>query len=233
VKRALLLFGHMRTFKECSKYLKQNLLNDTEYDIFIHTWDENEAKTKSHHNEHMDVKKFSEDEKNEIKNIYNPKNIIIETQIVDDYDTTCPNNEINADGQRNMIKSLFMVNQLKKQYEIENNFTYDVVLKMRPDILLMRKFKDMEIKNNSIFIAGNKLGYPNELSSYKALDILGYCDSQTMDVVCDGYNHFEKFWMKTDYEHSAFIDYLLDRKIDINIMKYMYNIDWRILRKKA
>lgn len=234
MKKALLLFGHMRTFQRCYESLYTNLLYDQDFDIFIHTWDENESTTKSWHSNHAPVKKFSPREKNYIKSLYQPKDIIIEPQTILDYTSTCPGNLLNIEGQKNMVKSLYLANKLKQNYELANNFTYDLVIKLRPDILLYNSLSPLinrlDLSFKKFHLGGNPSSASVQISSYRALDIIGISNSPTMDIACGVFKEFEKFYIKSTFFHSAYVDYLLDKQLNLNLTQYDYGPNWTILR---
>lgn len=81
MKKALLISGHLRTFKSCFPLLKENLLDVVELDVFIHTWDQLESTTKSWHNQHMTYKHVTEDLACLIRDLYRPKKMKIQPQI--------------------------------------------------------------------------------------------------------------------------------------------------------
>ena len=49
MKIAVCFFGHLRTFKRCAPYIKKNLLNHYDCDLFMHTWSEYNHNTKTWH----------------------------------------------------------------------------------------------------------------------------------------------------------------------------------------
>ena len=53
MKIAVQIFGHLRTFKECFPFLKKNLLDKYDCDVFMHTWDTIDHSTKTWHNNFM------------------------------------------------------------------------------------------------------------------------------------------------------------------------------------
>ena len=55
MKIAVCFFGHLRTFKECAKHIKHNLLDKYDCDLFMHTWSTYNHHTKTHH-ENRDIK---------------------------------------------------------------------------------------------------------------------------------------------------------------------------------
>ena len=57
MKVAVCFSGHLRTIKDCYKSHYENLLSVFNPDVFFHTWDSIESKTKSWHTNHMVNKK--------------------------------------------------------------------------------------------------------------------------------------------------------------------------------
>ena len=77
MRTALLLSGHLRTYKECLKSHESNILSVLNPDVFVHTWDETEAK--NHHNSDKAIK-VSDDDVHNLQKVYSPVNYKIETQ---------------------------------------------------------------------------------------------------------------------------------------------------------
>ena len=81
MKIAVCFFGHLRTFKRCAPYIKLNLLEHYDCDLFMHTWSDYNHQTKTWHENQPIEGKVS---KQEIIDTYGEfKNIIIEDQIVE------------------------------------------------------------------------------------------------------------------------------------------------------
>lgn len=137
MKIAILLVGHMRSWKLC----RQSFLNtfgcvDHEIDIFVHTYD---CKLNFHpyientYNVKDNLRKITEiDIINEIG--FHLKKIVIEKQEDVDEEIRKLNLPINFDTYSQHRKTK-LCNELKNQYETENNFKYDMVVKTRFDIM--------------------------------------------------------------------------------------------------
>jgi len=240
MKVALIMYGHLRTYKKCHAKLKQNFIDKYNADVFIHTWDEIEAKTKSWHNRHMDVTTLSKTNLTDLKNIYSPKGLLIEHQSdMETADLTTPNNAISALGQERMLHSMFMADQLKSDYETKNNFKYDVVVKIRPDILLVNPLVLPEVSEGVDHIAGNRIGLKqvNDIQKYKACDIINISTSSDMTKICAAEKEFEKFFVENvlakTFIHSGFVDHMLFQNLKLNILDFNYNRDWTIVRKAS
>ena len=113
--------GNEVNFTKSYDYLKQNILDKNDVDIFIHTWNDDTDK--------MD----------EIKKIYNPVSSIFEKQIIF-AEPIAPKGALsNETNKVHSIKSRWYSHmksvELKQKYEIENNITYDFVLVSRFDRL--------------------------------------------------------------------------------------------------
>lgn len=131
---ALLLSGHMRTYKQCIDNLREVILSKYDVDVYIHTWDTT--------SELKDVKTDSE----EIIALYKAngaKNVFIQ---IDDFDLFMATNPLYlkyryiVDRIPAMYIKLFRANEMKKKIEAENGFKYDVCIRHRPDVLLKCSF---------------------------------------------------------------------------------------------
>lgn len=142
-KIAIQLFGHLRTYEECSENLKNYLLDLYDCDVFMHTWDTLDHSTKTWHS--FKVKssvKVNEIRDNLIK-LYNLKDLKIETQnFYPDMGTfRAIDSEISVSGIKYMFYSMRTVNELREKYQVEHNIKYDFVLTLRPDVYLKEKFE--------------------------------------------------------------------------------------------
>ena len=246
MKLALLIYGHMRTYKKCYENLKKNLLNLYDIDVFIHTWDVIEAATRSWHNRHMEKLPLTEELFEEIKNIYNPISIETGTQEKIYNDVTLPGSALSYAGHKYMMISQNNVTEQKIKYEKENNFKYDAVIKIRPDIRLLKPLQFELPDDKTVLIAGNIVGQvsndPNKISQnvdkYRACDIINIATSENMNKLCCGlHNSFEKYFVEITrngtVRHSAFIDYVWDIGLNIKFLYYNYNRGWTIIRKEG
>jgi hypothetical protein len=239
MKVALIMYGHLRTYKKCYKNLKVNLLDVYNPDVFIHTWDETEARTISWHNRHTDIKQLSEADIKEISDMYKPSRMLIQKQEPVENDITTPNNAISSKGQEYMLYSLWAANEMKKSYEKDNGFKYDLVIKIRPDIMLLSPMKLAPIKMGSVTIAANRTvpRHSQNPQHYRACDIINICNSTDMDKICLVKNEFQEFFVDNvinkNFIHSGFVDFLLSKKLKLNFVDYVYNKDWTILREAS
>ena len=78
--------------------------------------------------------------------------------------------------------------ELKRNYEIKNNFVYDIVVKSRPDILFhpSKTFKIPDLENNVIHTSHGGI-MKGEYHMYNVNDILFLSNSFTMDLLTNLY----------------------------------------------
>jgi len=148
-----------------------SLLED--YDIFYHTWDVG-------HNTDS-LKKLNE--------LYLPTSYIIES----------PYEKSEHGSFGSMLYSIMMANELKKKYEIENNFRYDLVIRTRFDLVFHPS--SMFILNNlmprTIYCPGGNFGITStDVERHGINDIIFWGDSQSMDIATNVYMYYKHVALK-------------------------------------
>jgi len=238
MKLALIMYGHMRTYEKCFPFLKDNLLSIHNPDVFIHTWDERESSTVSWHNRHMEDKStLSDEEREKIKEWYNPVAIEFGTQDPPEEDSVTENNGVSVSGQMYMYASMNRAAELKSIHERHNDFKYDAVIKLRPDIKIAKKFEFGEINEDEVVIVGNRGSkeFSQNMDDYRACDIINVATSATMTEICT-IQDFKKYFIdginNDKVVHSGFVGHLVDLGLDIRFLDYSYPKDWTIVRDK-
>lgn len=160
MKIAVLLFGHLRTFEFCSKYLKKFVLDKYNCDVFIHTWDEIDSQTVSWNNKTNVKQNINEQIKEKMLAFYSPVSYKISKQIekpeiIVTSDITGKKTSLN--GMNFMFESLNEANNLRKEYEKETNTKYDLVFVTRPDIAILRQLPDFKKVNDEAEAIGLNL----------------------------------------------------------------------------
>jgi hypothetical protein len=129
---AVCFSGQVRTGVENYQNIREVLgeLYDS-CDFFIHTW--NFCSYKTYNLSNIAKKPVTEpSEKFEaIRQLYSPKKMVVDGKYIG-YQTT------EEYGIQALWHSFWKSVELKKQYELENNFKYDYVLKLRMDLILNR-----------------------------------------------------------------------------------------------
>ena len=246
MKIALCISGQPRYIDIGYQQIYKNLLSKYSMDIFIHTWwcDDLIGKRfdfSPHASDRIGIWEPGTIEK--IKNIYNPKKIIIETPKTFNIDVfknanfsqASPNNCIS------MWYSIFNSNKLKSDYEFENNFKYDLVIRCRFDILFDFFYLDLksidsefiyiqsigEIRKNMIYKNNDLL--PGDLLNKEILylnDQFAISNSENMDYYSEMYNKCEFYWDKfeaTPMGESGLTFHLMYNKMKIKISDNYYH----------
>ena len=139
---AVCLSGQSRTWKYCVDSIK-SFLKDDEYqiDYFIHTWDCNDYRPIETKDGNEKYYYKSESNINEYIEAYNPK--LYKIQSYESFKKKFQKLNIpklhftenpNMDSQMYSFKQSII---LKRLYERRNNFKYDFVLKIRPDLFFI------------------------------------------------------------------------------------------------
>jgi hypothetical protein len=180
-KIAVCIGGQIRTAIQAFKSF-ESFFSDESIDVFIHTWDIDDA-------EIID----------EVIKLYKPVAIQIDKS---------PNYErLDFDL---MFKTIFLSNQLKRNYEIDNDFRYDVVVKYRFDLIFSKeeKFPKTKIEEKKLYVS--KIDGPKMNTDYEQCgihDLFFWGDSHTMDIICLTYkirvlyygNIRKKYFEKSEY----------------------------------
>ena len=246
---AVLLTGQLRTWEVCKLGIRgyfdngvKNMYNgwtrDFETDYFLHTWDINSWRnTKEPHGfpEAFDIEKIPEDSKQKLKDFYNPKSIEIE-KFEDFGHPWLP-----------MFYSFTKANQAKRNYEIQNNFVYDLVIKTRFDTLFVlpedRKSQvpmtilkpDSDYGSRTAWsIAPELTKRFDEFNYFTFHDVAWYSDSGTMDMISNIYfdvkNGEKNPWKNTYGPGTIIYDFCVRNSIKPTTM---YDVSTMVARKDS
>lgn len=205
MKISLLLCGQMRTFDhpKVNEYINK-LIDKFDCDVFVSTWKDRGVSLWSMHSQDSDL--YSKDMVEEIT----PDSLSIINNVVDyniedfgNYETNICQEEIkpligkgfsqewsiraNSNPQ---FYTMHIASEMKKRYEIKNNFTYDVVIKSRPDFLQVHNDIEKYFDNleNTCYHINTGISY----SANRVYDVYLMSDSKTMDVICNAWNDYIK-----------------------------------------
>lgn len=121
-----------------------------------------------------------------IKNNLCPKKIIYVNDIRQD-----PNCKVSH-GTMCMYNKIYLANQLKKEYEFQHNFSYDFVIRIRPD-LIIKEHLPINIFYNNI---ENKIYMPIISKVFKIYgypDFMAISNSHNMDIYSNIFNYLTDF----------------------------------------
>ena len=177
MKIALCLSGRNKHAAKAFSNVYKNIIKDRDVDVFMHYWDE------------------SSEWNDNCLNIYKPvkhsSNVMFSETVVDDYLPVC-----NRDPGAKlfnlfcMFYSMYSANFLKRQYELEKAFRYDVVIRSRFDY-------DINTRLNFDSFDGSKLYAPNDWTpnnrpDYILNDQFGYSSSMIMDLYTSVFTQWDQ-----------------------------------------
>ena len=244
---AVQLSGHLRTFRDCSQQLIDNFLKYYDTDIFIHTWDETEHKTQSWYPDDLKstITKVDENLINQIKSIYNPKALKIETQNLfneSGFFGTHDKIRISLEGMKYQLYSKFAVNKLRKNYAIENSIKYDYVVVIRPDLFPLVKIELEKYEKEFKFYKKTSIHFvhkpeilikTDKIFVYPLLaDTFFYSTPEVVDIISSIYKEFDFYFKKIssifpkqiECPETAFFEYLAQKKIIPRMYVNYYSI---------
>jgi hypothetical protein len=193
MKIAICFSGQIRTGVTCAPNILRYIGDlRPNCDFFVHTWD---IETQSWYNKTQlpvqtpyllkDKKIFSD-----FYACYQPLSMVVEPYYLSrKVSTLWSSFRVNPDNNRNvyaMFESIYEANRLKKLHEDKHKFKYDIVVRIRPD-LIFHKDKSLKedmglIEHDRMFITANHLGMWGE----KALeDIFWIGNSYVMDQLAN------------------------------------------------
>ena len=184
MKIAVCMSGQLRNWeiaKDNQKWFWDT--SNGEVDYFIHTWNySGDRKGVSQEYEWRNVNKW---EFNRIVKHYDAKKLI--------FDRKPQSYFYGNDHWLCLFYSFAQSIMLKRQYEIDNDFEYDLVIKSRPDIAFdpKRYFTHEYLEDNTLYPThgGNM---PHEFNMFNINDCCFYSNSYTMDILVNLYFHRQK-----------------------------------------
>jgi len=211
---ALCLSGQSRFLEEgYREVIYPFILENNNVDVFIHTWaiDENqEGKPFINGGGFTMGQPINKSIILDILNIYNPIKLLVQKQVPFEYgkykERTLPG--IRSDHLFSMFYSIYKSNELKKQYEKENKFKYDFVIRSRFDVKLNSKV-DFTVDGSKLYLPNGCFDVANGY-----VDCFGYSNSNYMDVYADTFNHIDNIMNKTNIRFCG--EYVLRQHLDSN-----------------
>lgn len=233
MKIAVCLSGQPRFVKECFEGIRNNIFDSNknhEIDVFVHTWFSKELCNKVLYVNEMSS--FSgeatipENSLDLIKSLYNPKKIIYNEpkkfkSIIDfegslekylkGYKTSGMSREdyrnVKLESTYSMWYSIMVSNLLKKEYELENGFTYDFVIKLRFDNIITQPIVFDSFDNN--FLYYQELGQPDNMVS----DWINFSSSENMDSYSSIFLSIDKLANKSISQYGGWTSESLIRQV--------------------
>ena len=168
-KIAVCIGGQIRTALESIKSFN-NFFKDEDIDVFIHTWYMPDVE------DHTDIIE-------QIKTLYKPKKFLIQE--------SKHHERLNFET---MLKTICLSNELRKDYEVENDINYDIVVKYRFDLIFPEyiQFPKGECLPRTVYFPISDQGIINtDYQTHGMTDVFFYGDSATMNIATNVYKVYK------------------------------------------
>ncbi len=200
---------------KCFESIKKYIINDSNYDIFFHTWN---------------ISNMSNLESYLIK-LYNPINYIIQHPInfINNNPNTKHIQHYNASKSR--WYSTKKVIELKEKYENENNINYDITFLCRFDCIFFNNYNLNSIKlDNSLYLSNWKI---NEKCMNAYMDLFLFGNSKILNRFKNLFDNIDDYCTELDTcsAHSFIYHHIIKQNISVILYKYAltdHNISRRL-----
>jgi hypothetical protein len=115
-----------------------------------------------------------------------------------------------------MFYKIWSANSLKTQYEKENNFKYDVVVRYRAQLYMRSPLEPEQVQPNTLYLQYTGIDYQHD--SFMTDDLFAYGDSQIMDIYSEIYPNLSMLLHK--YGNTGperLMDNWVSRYLNLNI----------------
>lgn len=243
---AICFSGQIRTGIEASKNIKHFIGELLPHcDFFIHTWANDTHRGLSPDEIGFDVF-LDENVFEKIKEIYSPKVMVVENYFtkMEEIKVKYPPPSLWFSWFYSWMKSV----EYKKEYEELNGFTYDYVIKLRPDCIYSPDVKLSDFLGiiapgvfitDAIWLSGNGSNHdPHRITTD---DMLFISDSKTMDIASKWMDNYPKTYASDnlkfgwgEYEFDFFVMFLNLNGIYVtDYLRLTYNENISVYRPES
>jgi hypothetical protein len=224
-KIAICFYGFLRNWN-FSSHAWSHFIKKYSADVFIHSWDSDCRKDNRNYIENFSsgVRKISDIDPRAIEKVFSPKKMVLENyekkhedfvkesfatyQALEEYiasnlgkndEQGVPLSKLRLNrplSNRSMWYTWEKVSKLKRQYEEENQFEYEIVFLARTDFLINPNFQ-LFYPLDSHVITPHWNQYPNSI-----LDWWVYGKSKEMDIFCNLYSRLDTLKNTLTEEHN-------------------------------
>jgi hypothetical protein len=186
MKIALCLSGGLRNFKDTHYSFDQYLLSAHNVDVFFYG---------------LENKEGQETNNADLDRLYSPKTKVVNTQQA--YDAIpCPYHQPSVFYA---FYNILMCNELKKKYENDNGFKYDLVIRSRTDYFWFRYIteQELELAKGNIMIPADWAF--KSVNAYARADVFAFGSSKLMDEYSAMFNRLNEYTQKIGMFHPESI----------------------------
>jgi len=127
-------------------------------------------------------------------------------------------NNLVSIGTLSMYNKIYLANQLKKDYENENNFIYDYVIRIRPDLIIKESLPNYIFTENKNIIY---FPYISKIFSYYGYpDFFAISNSKLMDIYADIFKYLLDNTNKCNVSETLLYKYLNTNNVKCEIINY-------------
>lgn len=186
MKVALCISGLMRTAEIACPSIVHNLIEPLQCDVFVSTW--NIIGTGKHNLEATELFRQQLPE-NLVPRMFGKA---LKNYIIYDYEQIKPKlTQYFYQGLNAMFWQVQQANFLRQAYEKENNFSYDLVVRARPDVSILEPIMFPEVTKNDI---ANLIFLANVNNEYKTVcDYFALSSAENMDIYSNFYDHISVY----------------------------------------
>jgi hypothetical protein len=178
LKLALCLSGQARGLIKAKKYVKENLLDRYDVDVFAHTWKPSGGILK--------IKLFED-----INFLYDPIHLAYDypLPVTTNADMVVPNSSHPANFCTSMFYSIYKANDLRIRHQITKEINYDFVIRSRFDLALNKVIDFSSLEKGKVYVSKDTDG-PNALLN----DQFAIADPDTMNIYASTFLHLRKLY---------------------------------------
>ena len=194
-KIAICISGQLRTFEACLPSMKKYLIDPLGGDVFVSTW----RQVGSSHKEEGKIEDVISSEA--IQATCNARAVHIEDFCSSYRDLLCgirrPEHlaEVEPIASPSALPNFYMIycsNELKRAAELEDGQLYDLVIRIRPDLLLEQDLSwisKIRCRNKEIWHCDYAIK-----KEYQVSDKLAFGNSEAMDIYSSLFLHIKAYW---------------------------------------
>jgi hypothetical protein len=187
----------MRTYRECHGHLVENVLKPLDPDVFVHT----EETVGITNRMKLQARGRGDDRgtvtRESIERLYEPKRVEITPPFSaadrrEFEGVRVPSELIEAEpdhwqGNIPNFYSIYRCNELKREWETERGFRYDVVVRMRPDLLVPAEIPSRVLSNPETL-------WHTHVTPFQVSDKLAVSSSENMDYYASVWQTLDEYW---------------------------------------
>jgi len=184
---AVCFSGQPRTWRKCVDSWQKNLFAGLEVDVFCHIWDFNTPPNSIMVGKVIVDIPVPREEIDELFAVLNPTKFKVESARL--FPFMKEDQVVRIPSFMSQYYGIMSAAMLKREHEIENDFEYDIVIKMRYDAFfnssVVEEFNSADIDTHSMYCF--HYSWDRTTKTGKVGDIFWYAGSETYDIIADFY----------------------------------------------